>query len=463
MRLLTRGATEVAYNGKDDDCNAATPDDDLDGDGYGTANDCDDEDAAINPGAAETCDGVDNNCNSQIDENVKTTYYRDADGDGYGDPGTITEDCTQPSGYVTDNTDCNDTNAAIHPGAQEVAYDGIDQDCNGSDLTDADGDGYLASEAGGNDCNDNDASVHPGATEVTYNGKDDDCNAATPDDDLDGDGYGIANDCNDADATINPGATETCDGVDNNCNGQIDENAKTTYYRDADGDGYGDPNTVTEDCTQPSGYVTDNTDCDDNNAAVHPGATEIANNDIDEDCDGADLRTSEYTQPGTDVVVQPVDTTTGETPVTITFGEVIQGGETTISGTSTPPVEGGETPPGFKMSTSTPVYYELSTTAVFQGTATVCFTYPADVPSEEEAGLKLFHYENSAWVDVTTSLDTVSNVICGEVTSFSPFGIFVENQTPVADAGVRSVGKRGQLGDPEWQRQFGCGWRHHNV
>ena len=178
------GATEVAYNGKDDDCNAATPDDDLDGDGYGTANDCDDEDAAINPGAAETCDGVDNNCNSQIDENVKTTYYRDADGDGYGDSNTITEDCTQPSGYVTDNTDCDDNNAAVHPGAQEVAYDGIDQDCNGSDLTDADGDGYLATEAGGNDCNDNDASVHPGATEVTYNGKDDDCNAATRKDDV---------------------------------------------------------------------------------------------------------------------------------------------------------------------------------------------------------------------------------------------------------------------------------------
>ncbi|KAB2834123.1 MAG: hypothetical protein F9K48_06920, partial [Candidatus Brocadia sp.] len=77
------------------------------------------------------------------------------------------------------------------------------------------------------------------------------------DSDKDGDTYTSAGgDCNDLDAAVHPFATEICDGVDNNCDGQIDENVKTTYYRDADGDGYGDPNTITENCTQPSGYVT---------------------------------------------------------------------------------------------------------------------------------------------------------------------------------------------------------------
>ncbi len=87
---------------------------------------------------------------------------------------------------------------------------------------DADGDGYPASS----DCDDTNAAVNPGMTEVPYNGIDDDCNAATPDDDLDGDGYPIATDCDDTDASVNPGEAEvwrTHNGVDENCNGYIDE------------------------------------------------------------------------------------------------------------------------------------------------------------------------------------------------------------------------------------------------
>ncbi|MCP4259043.1 MAG: hypothetical protein GY774_16280, partial [Planctomycetes bacterium] len=184
------------------------PDGDCDSDGFSeNEGDCDDTDPAMNPGAQEACDGVDNNCNGQIDEGVKPTFYHDVDGDGYGNPGDITEACQLPSGYVTDNTDCDD----------------------------------------------NDAAVNPGAAEEPYNGKDDDCNPATPDDDLDSDGYGIATDCNDTSAAINPNAAEVCDGVDNNCDGQIDEGLKTTFYEDSDNDGYGNPNSSLDACTQPSG------------------------------------------------------------------------------------------------------------------------------------------------------------------------------------------------------------------
>jgi parallel beta-helix repeat protein len=91
--------------------------------------DCDDTNAAVNPGATEICNGIDDNCDGQIDEGVKTTFYRDADGDGYGNPADTTEACTAPTGYVSDNTDCDDGNADVNPGATEVCDDGIDNDC----------------------------------------------------------------------------------------------------------------------------------------------------------------------------------------------------------------------------------------------------------------------------------------------------------------------------------------------
>ncbi|MDR4508695.1 MAG: putative metal-binding motif-containing protein [Candidatus Brocadiaceae bacterium] len=124
------GATEIPYNGKDDDCNTSTPDDDLDGDGYMNADDCNDRDSSVNPHAQEICDGADNNCDGQVDEGLKTTYYEDVDGDGYGNPDVTRESCEQPLGYVTDHTDCDDTRAAVNPGAMEIKKNGIDDDCN---------------------------------------------------------------------------------------------------------------------------------------------------------------------------------------------------------------------------------------------------------------------------------------------------------------------------------------------
>lgn len=115
---------------------------DKDRDGYGsngaptckkgTAIDCNDSKSSVNPGAAEVCDGKDNNCNGRTDEGVAKTYYRDSDRDGYGNPASSKESCRRSYGYVINNTDCNDSNWRIHPQAIETCGDGIDQNCNGN-------------------------------------------------------------------------------------------------------------------------------------------------------------------------------------------------------------------------------------------------------------------------------------------------------------------------------------------
>ena len=218
---------------------------DADGDGYGDPTvsqvscvqpagyvaddtDCNDGNSAINSGATEVCDGVDNNCNGQADEGLLNTHYQDSDGDGYGNPLVVVVDCTPPAGYVTDSSDCNDADSSISPGVVEIPYDGIDQDCSGADLTDVDGDGYDSTVvAGGTDCNDADAGINPGAIEI-FDGVDNNCNGQTDEGFIDADLDGYASvatggyDCNDTDASINPGATEICDGIDNTCNGLID-------------------------------------------------------------------------------------------------------------------------------------------------------------------------------------------------------------------------------------------------
>ena len=160
--------------------------------------DCDDSSAAIKPGATETCNGVDDNCNGTVDEGVKLTFYRDADGDTYGAAGVTTQACSAPSGYVTNSTDCDDTSAAVKPTGTETC-NGVDDNCNGTTdegvkLTfyrDADGDTYGAAGvttqacsapsgyvANSTDCNDASASIKPGATEINCNSIDEDCSGA---------------------------------------------------------------------------------------------------------------------------------------------------------------------------------------------------------------------------------------------------------------------------------------------
>lgn len=117
-------------------------------------------------------------------------------------------------------------------------------------------------------------------------------NGGNSDVDRDGDGFTDEVDCDDGDSDVYPGAAESCDGDDNDCDGAVDEGcggAESTYYRDYDRDGYGDPDsTAASSDGAPEGYVANDDDCDDRDASVYPGASEIPDNGIDEDCSGAD-------------------------------------------------------------------------------------------------------------------------------------------------------------------------------
>ena len=132
--------------GTDDDTDAGTDDDtddegdiysDDDGDGYTEdEGDCDDGDPEVNPMAPELCNGIDDDCNGDIDDDPEdgTTYYRDADGDGYGTNAETIEACDEPGGYASNDADCNDGAATANPEGVEVDWNGIDEDCDGYDV-----------------------------------------------------------------------------------------------------------------------------------------------------------------------------------------------------------------------------------------------------------------------------------------------------------------------------------------
>ncbi len=307
------------------------------------ASDCDDGDAAAYPGATEFCDGHDDDCDGAVDEASAVdaaTWYADADGDGFGDVATTTRACALPSGHSADSSDCDDGDAAVHPAADERC-DGRDDDCDGvvdeDDAVDAatwyadsDGDGFgdaasaraACTQPSGfveldTDCDDGDSGAHPGADE-RCDGHDDDCDGAVDEDDAvdagiwhpdwDGDGYGDlstsssactqptgsvadGSDCDDHNAAVFPGSDEYCNGYDDDCDGIVDESDALdarSWYVDRDGDGYGHPTDTVSGCSQPAHSSTDNSDCDDSMASVHPGATEVWYDGIDQDCDGND-------------------------------------------------------------------------------------------------------------------------------------------------------------------------------
>ena len=110
--------------------------DDADGDGFAAEEDCNDNDASVYPGAAEVCDGVDNDCDGQKDNDPTDadTWYEDADSDGYGSTTSSMQACDKPDGYVDNDLDCDDDHRDANPEGTEVDWDGIDQNCDGYDL-----------------------------------------------------------------------------------------------------------------------------------------------------------------------------------------------------------------------------------------------------------------------------------------------------------------------------------------
>ena len=103
---------------------------DADGDGYNSNDDCNDMNELIFPGVVEICDGLDNDCDGDVDEDVKITFYVDADSDGFGNVSITTEECSLPDGFVSNGEDCDDTREDIYPLSIEIC-DGLDNDCNG--------------------------------------------------------------------------------------------------------------------------------------------------------------------------------------------------------------------------------------------------------------------------------------------------------------------------------------------
>ncbi|WKZ64872.1 MAG: MopE-related protein [Flavobacteriales bacterium] len=334
------GAPELC-DGLDNDCDEVVDNEagmlyytDADGDSYGddatavysctpvpgavtVGGDCNDADAAINPGAADPCDSIDQDCSGGP---VIATWYLDNDGDGFGSEATSLDDCAPPGGYVALGGDCDDANSDLFPGngcsnctVTEQAWLAANQQT----LLNAVGGCALQCLSGDPACIASclqDEGIPLAAVCLTCVeeyiactfdncliqclGSEEACLECQLQSgcfasfasclgmvDADGDGWWAGSDCDDANAAINPSAQETCDGIDNDCDGTVDDNAGDAYYPDADGDGFGDNDAMVLSCTPVPGLITQGGDCNDNDADVNPLGLELCNG-LDDDCDG---------------------------------------------------------------------------------------------------------------------------------------------------------------------------------
>ncbi|WP_299443396.1 DUF6443 domain-containing protein [uncultured Aquimarina sp.] len=276
---------------------------DSDGDGYGTNSIT--KKQCYQPSGYVSAGGDYNDGNALITNIAPRNFYRDADGDSYGDYSVKTYRSVRPNGYVTNNKDCNDSNASLN--LLKTWYRDSDGDGYGSEYLGsivigqaprqscAQPSGYVLNKL---DCNDSNAAIRPNT--VWYR-------------DADGDGYGIASstktgcsvglgyvlnklDCNDSNASLNPNTVwyrdadndgwgnknvtkKQCSRPSGYVSNDDDYNdgtnlitniAPRNFYRDADNDSFGHPTNKTYRSTRPNGYVTNSSDCNDNSAAINP-------------------------------------------------------------------------------------------------------------------------------------------------------------------------------------------------
>ncbi len=237
-------------DGIDQDCDGVDPicEVDADCDGSPAREDCDESNPDIHPGAVEVCgNGIDENCIDGPDDGCLSC---DLDGDGFqrDDPATGCPTMDYPADL---EIDCDDNDAGVFPGITDLcggmeggsapcaAYhlcDGRDNDCDQEvdegcpdPACDVDADGFMPAGAcnppvGQEDCDDNDAMIYPGAPDICGDMVAQNCNADLPcEGDLDSDGYDSTTDCDENNDAVNPGATEVCNGIDDDCDGLIDE------------------------------------------------------------------------------------------------------------------------------------------------------------------------------------------------------------------------------------------------